>query len=149
MSESLWKLTKADGLVCINFPRERNNNYDNDDNDDLGDVADDVQSAIDGELGDDFDRQGDHTRQFEAKDFSGIEASGAFVIRFQKGDTFKVVADGREKDIDDMRAEVENGNLKVYIKRDKLFTWNNSRAIGLTITLPTVKSIKLTGCVTG
>ena len=144
MSSSLWKFTKADGLVCINFPRDRDNN-DNNDEDDLGDVADDVQNAIDGELGDDFDRQGEYTRQFDAMDFSSIEASGAFVVRIQKGDVFKVVADGREKDIDDMRTEVEGGVLKVYIKRPKLFNWNNSRAIGLTVTMPTVKAVKLTG----
>lgn len=145
MSESLWKFTKADGLVCINFPRERRDNYDNEDNDDLGDVADDVQNAIDNELGDDFDRQGDHSRQFDARDFTDIDASGAFVIRLQKGDSFKIVADGREKDMDDLRVETEGGVLKVSMKRGKLFSWNNSRAVGLTITMPTVKGMKLTG----
>lgn len=145
MESSLWKFTKEDGLVCINYPRERNHSYDDEDND-VTDLTDDVQNAVASELGDDFDRVGDHTRQFNVSSFSKVDVGGAFVVRFRRGEEYRVVADGREKDLDDVEAKVEGNTLKVNLEHSGLFSWNNRKRIGLTITIPkAIDELKLSG----
>ena len=145
MASSVWKFTKDDGLVCINFPREKDRDS-NDEDDDVTDLTDDVQNAVSSELGDDFDRIGDHTRQFNVSNFSKVDVGGAFVVRFRKGDTYKVVADGREKDLDDINVKVTGNTLAVSIDHNGLFDWSNRKRIGLTITVPTaINELKLTG----
>ena len=62
--------------------------------------------------------------------------AGAFVVRFRKGDTYKVVADGREDDMSDMDVRVNGNTLEVKIDRKGLFNWSNRKRVGLTITVP-------------
>lgn len=143
MTASIWKFTANDGLVCINFPREKDRDYDRDN--DVTDLTDDVQSAVASELGEDFDEMGDHTRQFTVGNFSKVDVSGAFVVRFRKGDTYKVVADGREKDLDDVKVDVDGNTLEVSMERNGLFDWSNRKRIGLTITVPAINDLKLSG----
>ncbi|GAB3042394.1 PspC domain-containing protein [Spirosoma pulveris] len=145
MGESIWKFTKAEGLVCINFPREKNRD-DNDEDNDVTDLTDDVQSAVASELGDDFDRVSDHTRQFNVTAFSKVNVAGAFVVRFRKGDVYKVVADGREDDMSDMDVRVNGSTLEVKIdRRGGLFDWSNRKRVGLTITVPGIDELTLSG----
>ena len=144
MAPSVWKFTKDNGLVCINYPREKDRDNNDEDND-VTDLTDDVQSAVASELGDDFDRIGDHTRQFNVGDFSKVNVGGAFVVRFRKGTTYKVVADGREKDLDDVNVKVNGNRLEVSIDRNGLFDWSNRKRIGLTITVPSIDELKLSG----
>ncbi|GAB3644129.1 GIN domain-containing protein [Spirosoma arcticum] len=144
MQASLWKFTQADGLVCINFPRERERDADSEDND-VTDLTDDVQSAVAGELGEDFDEMGDHTRQFNASNFSKVDVSGAFVVRFRKGDTYKVVADGREEDLDEVKVDVDGNTLEVSMENNRLFDWSDRKRIGLTITVPAINELKMSG----
>ncbi|WP_020600780.1 PspC domain-containing protein [Spirosoma panaciterrae] len=145
MESSIWKFTKVDGLVCINYPREKDRGYDDEDND-VTDLTEDVQNAVASELGDDFDHVGDHTRQFNATDFSKVDVGGAFVVRFRKGDAYKVVADGREKDLEDVNVKVEGNTLKVFIDRKGIFDWSNRKRIGLTITIPkAIDELQLSG----
>jgi hypothetical protein len=56
-----------------------------------------------------------------------------------------VVADGREEDVDDLRVRVENGELQVDFRKEGLFKWRNRRRIGITVTMPDVKSIHFSG----
>lgn len=145
MSSSIWKFTKENGLVCINYPREKDHDGNDEDND-VTDLTDDVQSAVASELGDDFDRIGDHTRQFNVTAFSKVDVAGAFVVRFRKGDTYKVIADGREDDMSDMDVRVNGNMLEVKIDRKGgLFDWNNRKRVGLTITVPNIDELKLSG----
>ncbi len=144
MQASIWKFTRADGLVCLNFPREKDRSDDEDN--DVTDLTDDVQRAVAGELGDDFDNIGDHTRQFNVSAFSKVDVGGAFVVRFRKGDTYRVVADGREKDLEDISVNVDGNTLEVSVDRKGLFDWSNRKRIGLTVTVPTaIDDLKLTG----
>jgi phage shock protein PspC (stress-responsive transcriptional regulator) len=145
MSTSIWKFTKEDGLVCINYPREKDHSASDEDND-VTDLTDEVQSAVSNELGDDFNRVSDHTRQFNVTDFSKVDVSGAFVVRFRKGDTYKVIADGREEDMSDMDVRVNGNTLEVKIdRRGGLFDWGNRKRVGLTITVPKINELKLSG----
>ncbi|UHG92456.1 PspC domain-containing protein [Spirosoma oryzicola] len=144
MSSSLWKFTKNDGLVCITYPREKDRGFDSEDND-VTDITDDVQNAVTDELGDDFDNVGDHTRQFNVSNFSKVDVGGAFVVRFRKGTTYKVVADGREEDLEDINVKVDGNTLDVSIERNGVFDWSNRKRIGLTITVPSINELKLSG----
>ncbi|AUD00417.1 PspC domain-containing protein [Spirosoma pollinicola] len=145
MASSLWKFTKDDGLVCINYPREKDRS-DSDEDNDVTDLTDDVQSAVSSELGDDFDNISDHTRQFNVSAFSKVDVAGAFVVRFRKGDVYKVVADGREEDMSDMDVRVNGSTLEVKIdRRGGLFDWTNRKRVGLTITVPSIDQLKLSG----
>ncbi|GAB4020292.1 PspC domain-containing protein [Spirosoma koreense] len=145
MDSSLWKFTKAEGLVCLTYPREKDRD-DNDEDNEVTDLTDDVQNAVTNELGDDFDRIGDHTRQFNVNTFSKVDVSGAFVVRFRKGESYKVVADGREKDLDDINVKVDGSTLKVSIDGKGLFNWGNHKRIGLTITVPkAIEELELSG----
>ncbi len=150
MRASLWMFTRTpdsnnDELVCINFPREKDRDGNSDDRD-VTDINDEVQNAITSELGDDFDDIGSNTRQFSASDFSKVDVSGAFVVRFRKGDTFKVVADGREEDMSDIDVRVNGKTLEVEIDRlGGLFNWDNRERVGLTITMPRIEELELSG----
>ena len=144
MEASVWKFTKNDGLVCINFPREKDRDSNDEDND-VTDITDDVQSAVTSELGEDFDHIGAHTRQFNVSSFSKVDVGGAFVIRFRKGTAYKVVADGRESDLEDVSVKVDGDRLNVGIDRNGLFDWSNRKRIGLTITVPAIDELKLSG----
>ena len=145
MAASVWKITKADGLVCLNYPREKDRDNNDEDND-VTDLTDDVQGAVTNELGDDFDHIGDHTRQFNISAFSKVDVGGAFVVRFRKGDAYKVVADGREDDMSDMDVRVNGSTLEVKIdRRNGLFDWSNRKQVGLTITVPAIDELKLSG----
>ena len=144
MASSLWKFTRSSGLVCINYPRELNRSYDSEDND-VEDLNSDVQEAIESELGDDFNSLGDQTRQFDVSGFSKVDVSGAFVVRFRKGDRYKVVADGREEDLEDITVKTEGNVLKAFIDRRGLFNWKNRQRVGLTITTPNIEALTMSG----
>ena len=72
--------------------------------------------------------------------------AGAFVVRFRKGDVYKVVADGREDDMRDMDVRVNGNTLEVKIdRRGGIFDWSNRKRVGLTITVPRIEQLKLSG----
>jgi phage shock protein PspC (stress-responsive transcriptional regulator) len=144
MAGSIWKFSRTEGLVCLNFPREKDYQGDSEDND-VTDITDDVQGAVTNELGDDFDRIGANTRQFSVTSFEKVDISGAFVVRFRKGDVYKVVADGREEDLEDIGVKVDGDQLKVNINGKGMFDWGNRKRIGLTITVPTINELHLSG----
>ncbi|MFC5409202.1 PspC domain-containing protein [Larkinella bovis] len=141
MKTSLWKFSKTDGLVSLTHPRELNEDRYRDD----FDTNDAIDEVLRNELGDDFDHKGEYTRQFEATNFSKISIGGAFAVRVKRGDSYKVVADGREEDIDDVRVRVENGELHVDFRNEGIFRLRNRRRIGLTVTMPDVDAIHFSG----
>ncbi|MFD1142099.1 PspC domain-containing protein [Larkinella insperata] len=141
MKNSIWKFSRADGLVSLTHPRELNeDSYQ--ENFDTNDAIDEV---LRNELGDDFFDKGEYTRQFEAANFSRIDMGGAFAVRVKQGAAFKVVADGREEDIDDLRVRVENGALRVDFRNEGILQWRNRKRIGITVTMPNVESIHFSG----
>ncbi|GAB3567366.1 hypothetical protein GCM10027578_18140 [Spirosoma luteolum] len=144
MASSVWMFSPENELVCLNYPRERERDGNSDDND-VTDLTDEVQDAVASELGDDFDEVGTNTRQFAADNFSKVDVSGAFIVRFRKGTSYKVVADGDEDDLDDVEVDVDGRTLNVSLKRTGVFDWNNHKRIGLTITLPAIDELHLSG----
>lgn len=141
MKTSIWKFSRTDGLVSLTHPRQLNENrYEEELN-----TNDAIDEVLRNELGDDFQQKGEYTRQFEVTNFSRIDMGGAFAVRVKRGDSFKVVADGREEDIDDLRVRVDNGELHVDFRNEGIFQWRNRRRIGLTVTMPDVNAIHFSG----
>lgn len=140
-----WAMKRDSGLVCLNRPLvERNDDEDNNNETDLGRISDGIESGINEAFGESFDHKGDYVKQFDVANFRKINIAGAFLVKIQKGDTFKVVADGREKEVDELEVTVEDGQLRVQNQRNRKLFGNNQR-VGLTITMPTVETIDLSG----
>ncbi|MEZ4904378.1 MAG: PspC domain-containing protein [Spirosomataceae bacterium] len=139
-----WAMKKDSGLVCLNRALVEHHNNDNGQETDFGRISDDIESGIDEAFGESFDQKGDYVKQFEVGNFHKINIGGAFLVRIQQGEAFKVVADGREEEVDDLEVSVENDVLRVQNNR-KIKRFNNNQRVGLTITLPSVETIDLAG----
>jgi phage shock protein PspC (stress-responsive transcriptional regulator) len=140
-----WAIKKDSGLVCLDRPvvAERHDTND-DDASDIDEISSGIDSGLNEAFDESFDAKGEMSKQFDVTSFQKIRVGGAFVVRIQKGDTFKVIADGREEDIDDIEVKVEDGTLRVE-NRKKLKLLGNIKRVGLTITIPTLQSVDLSG----
>jgi len=140
MKTSVWKFTKADGLVNVGGPRDFDYNREED-----FDTDDAIDNALRDEFGDDFDDRGESNRQFDVTNFSKVDVGGAFTVRIRRGNVYKVIADGREDDIDELRVRVTGNELNVDFRNGGLFQFRNRRQIGLTIVMPDVERVELSG----
>ncbi|MFN8344146.1 MAG: PspC domain-containing protein [Spirosomataceae bacterium] len=143
-----WVMKRDSGLVCLDRPvavRQDSDNYD--DSHDLDEISDGIESGLNEAFDRSFDTKGEMVKQFDVTDFRKVRVGGAFVVTVQKGDTYKVVADGRESDLDDIEVKVEDGTLRVENRRKKLL--ERTKRIGITITTPTIEAIDLSGATLG
>jgi len=141
-----WAIKRDSGLVCLDRPVVENRNSDNNDEDanDMDEISDGIESGLNEAFDESFDAKGEMVKQYDVTGFEKIRVGGAFVVRVEKGDVFKVVADGREEDIDDIEVKVEDGTLRVD-NRKKIKLLGNIKRVGLTITVPTIKEVDLSG----
>ncbi len=141
-----WAIKRDSGLVCLDRPvvEHRESHDYNDDANDMDEISNGIESGLNEAFDESFDAKGEMVKQYDITNFEKIRVGGAFVVKIQKGDTFKVVADGREEDIDDVEVKVEDGTLRVE-NRKKIKLMGNIKRIGLTITVPTVQSVDLSG----
>ncbi len=140
-----WEFTK-DGLVCLNRTEAVNSDnseeYDNDSN--IKDLTEAIGLGFGETFDQSFDEKGEYVKGFDVKNFDRLSVSGAYIVKISEGAAFKVEADGREKDIADLKIEVKDGLLK--IRNDKLINLSDdTKRIGLTISMPTVKAIECAG----
>ncbi|CCH01815.1 hypothetical protein FAES_3808 [Fibrella aestuarina BUZ 2] len=130
MPNNLWQFT-TNGLIGVGFERtyDRDDTDTNDNDDRLND--DDVEVSTDGP----------QTKALEVGTVAPkvVSVSGNFGVRFQKGTQFKVVADGEGWMLDQTTATNEDGTLRVENRN------NNDRRVGLTVTLPSLETIRLSG----
>lgn len=132
MPNNLWQFTTK-GLIGVGFERT----YDRDDNDN-NDRDDDILNDDDVEVSTD----GPQTKTLEVGTAAPkvVSVSGNFGIRFQKGTQFKVVADGEGWMLDQTTATNEDGTLRVENRNN-----DGDRRVGLTVTLPSLETIRLSG----
>jgi hypothetical protein len=140
-----WAIKRDSGLVCLDRPvlAERRDN-DDEDAHDMDEISSGIESGLNEAFDESFDAKGEMVKQFDVTNFQKIRVGGAFVVRVQKGDAFKVVADGREEDIDDIEVKVEDGTLQIE-NRKRIKLLGNIKRVGLTITLPSLQAIDLSG----
>lgn len=139
IDNKLWQFTPA-GLVGIGFERTLDkadtNTNQNDGNDD-GDDTDDV----------DVDTNGSETKTLDVgpNPSDGIpktvNVSGNFAVRLQKGSQLKVVADGDQERLEKIDVSNEGGILRI----DERGNSNGFARVGLTITLPSLETLRLSG----
>jgi hypothetical protein len=137
MPQSLWQFTTA-GLNGVGFERTFNKDENRDDNDEDDDDEDDVNVDTNGELR----RSLLPSSATATATPTTVAISGNFGVRFQKGSSLKVDGDGSEEGLNRVTITNEDGSLRIE-QRD-----NNDGPrdrIGLTITLPTVAVLRLTG----
>ena len=147
-----WVIKPDSGLVCLNRALITQTPDENDDEEsqELGSVSVDIDQAVESTLGSAFeesfdqDTRGEFVKQFEVKYFDKISINGAYVVKILRGDAIKVTADGRESDIEKLQVRAENNTLKIE-NEAKFGSSGNNKRIGLTITLPTIKSLGLAG----
>lgn len=142
-----WVMKQDSGLVCLDRPVA----IDNDDTDnhegdyrDTDDISNGIESGLNEAFDESFERRGEYVKQFTVSDFKKVQVAGAFVVRIEQGSTFKVEADGRERDIEKIEVSVKDGQLTIE-RNHKLQIFGDTKRIGLTITMPTIEKMDLSG----
>ena len=92
---------------------------------------------------------GQSTKEFNLSNFDRIDLGSAFKIEIRPGN-FKVVAEGRQEDLDELEGKVgNNGALIVRYKDSKGWSWNkNRKTVHLVILMPQLKGLDLSGATT-
>lgn len=84
-------------------------------------------------------------RSFTVNGFDKLKMGNAFNITVTKG-AFSVQASGRQEDIKDLEARVENGTLRIDFSDGKGWSWGKDRKdIVINITMPSLKGINFSG----
>jgi hypothetical protein len=84
------------------------------------------------------------SRSFDLKNFDRLDLGHAFQIDVRQGSNFKVTAEGEQKDLDDLEANVSSNTLKIRFKESK--KWNNRQErVRIAITMPTLRGLDLSG----
>lgn len=137
-----WVVKRDSGLVCLNLPEKYRQEENNDDNSEEEYREGDGNGLGALSLGE----RGEYTKEFDVRDFQKVEVGGAYAIDLQQGDRFMVSVDGDRDDVEKITVSVDNGGT-LLVKRmndSKIFDINDQR-IGLRITMPDLKDIKLSG----
>ncbi len=136
-----WAIRRDSGLVCLNLPekyRQEENNEDNQQEESDYDRGENSGALSLGE-------RGDFVKQFDLRDFQKVEVSGAYAIDLQQGDRFAVSIDGDQNDVEEVTVSVSNGELAVKKKNSSNIFDIDDKRLGLRITMPDLRNIKLTG----
>ncbi len=85
------------------------------------------------------------TRNLDVSNFNRLDIGSAFTINVSKG-PFKVTAKGKEDDIKDLEAKVDNGELSIRYKDKKSWSmWGNHDNVYLNITMPALRAVDFSG----
>lgn len=145
MDRTIWKLTANDGFVGINFPRDYNDDSNERDDNTDNNTSSNNNDDSDDDFNTNFESAGPATRTFTVDSFDKVDATGAMIIKIEPGDVFRVVADGHQKDLDQIKVDVDGRTLKISPNREGLFNFNSGRNVRVTITMPKIEALDLTG----
>lgn len=85
-------------------------------------------------------------KQFDVKDFTAIELSGADELTIYPGDSFKVTATGTEKDMENVGVVVENGVLKLSHQRnEKICIFCSIKSVKYAVYAPEINNLSISG----
>lgn len=85
------------------------------------------------------------TDTFAAANFDRLDVSSALLVNVRRGNSFRVVAHGDRRDLNELRVEQSGGTLFVGYRTSRA----NRYPIDVEITLPYLRSVRFTGAVTG
>ncbi|MCL2738997.1 MAG: DUF2807 domain-containing protein [Bacteroidales bacterium] len=81
----------------------------------------------------------------DIRDFTGIEASGVFVIELKKGPTPSVVVEAESRYMEYIRVEVRSGVLRLYTQLPARMRLSNNATLKAYITIGELHSLELSG----
>lgn len=87
-------------------------------------------------------------KSFDFTGFDSIEVVGVYNMDVEVGGDFSIETSGREKDMDKMEVYVKNGVLVLATDENKKrrgWRGNNNRGIDITITMPSLDGLEITG----
>ena len=138
--QNTWMFKKSGRLVCVTCKHSadeekiaryegKQNYYQNHDNDNDLDITD-------------YKSLGDGVRKFEVSNFRELQVGGIFKIKIVQGNTPKVVAKGRESDLEKIKLEQNKHHLRINLKKGH---YRNLKTIVLEITTPSLEKINIGG----
>ncbi len=130
MTDNLWEFT-TEGLNCITCSKVTENTYKNDS---WGEPEQDDSNPVESSGSD---------QQFNFKDFNALQIGSLYSTEvIVGGNNFQVSAIGNKKDLGFLQIEQEGGTLKIFAKKEDLFSKNK---VKLVISMPELKQLDLHG----
>jgi hypothetical protein len=86
------------------------------------------------------------SRSFSVSGFNRLDMGSAFRIDVKQGNNYKVVAEGRSQDLEDLQSSVSGGVLRLKYKNHG---WDNNRkTVNISITMPSLQGVDFSGAST-
>src|SRR5690606_9208776 len=77
--------------------------------------------------------------------FTGVEVTGPDDVTVRRGDSFSIVARGRQETLDRLEIKVDGSQLSIGRKRDGSNLWSRDDDLDIAITMPRLDKARLTG----
>lgn len=136
--QNTWKFKKSGRLVCVTCKhsadeekiaryerrQRRSQNFDND-----------LTTT-------EYQSLGDGVRKFDIRSFEKLQTGGIFEINIKQGNTPKLVAKGRNADLEKIKINQTGSRLRINLKKGN---YRGLKKIVLEITTPTLHNISIAG----
>jgi len=145
LSAYIWE-AKNNKLVCLNCPSPDSASGTNSDKAIMDENA--ASNFTSESILLDAEEYGDNSRSYNFSNFESVKVSGALHIRIQAGKQFSVLARGNDDII--RKIEIEQDGAILAIKQENKrfnFKYDNSEPVLLTITMPQITNLDLSGAV--
>ena len=85
------------------------------------------------------------TQSFDLTGFTGVEVAGPDDVTVRRGDSFSIVARGRQETLDRLEIKVDGSQLSIGRKRDGFGYSSRDDDLDIAITMPRLDKLRLTG----
>ncbi len=138
MVGSLWKFTKEGDLICLNRTLKVQNNEET------------YQQNFDDNEDDDGEKmgQGAFKQEFSEKYFENIDLGGSAYAEIKQGPEFRIIIDGDQNDVEDMRVR-KKGQTLIIEPKNTILNWQDRGRVNIRIEMPDLKNIAVSGAVRG
>ncbi len=139
IEDNVWIFTN-DGLECLTCPDLEEEK----ELEELEEIENDDRevSAI---------RTGEYDKSYAFDPFDEIDIKGAYVVNFEKSDTYKVLIKGKSRFVDDLMVRQDHDRIRISHRNlDRMEDFDFSRSdVEITILTPNIKYIELVGATKG
>ncbi|HWV60772.1 MAG TPA: head GIN domain-containing protein [Sphingopyxis sp.] len=86
------------------------------------------------------------TQSFDLTGFTGVEVTGPDDVTVRRGDSFSIVARGRQETLDRLEIKIDGSQLSIGRKRDGFsFSNRDDDDLDIAVTMPRLDKLRLTG----
>lgn len=148
IEDNVWIFTN-DGLECVTCPEEEREEKEEVENDDEYRYERDDLDNDDREVS--GVRSGDYDKSYDFKNFDEVEVKGAYIVNFEKSDSYRVLIKGRTRHIDDLIVRQDRDRVVISHRNlERMDDFNFSRNdIEITVLTPEITHIELVGATKG